>query len=50
MTSHVKSLSPVNKSRLHEEIVAQIRGRILEGDFLPGEKLPPERDLARASG
>ncbi len=48
MAEKSKTLSPVNKSRLHEEIVAQIRGRILDGDFTPGEKLPPERDLAES--
>jgi len=43
---NTKGLNPVTKNRLHESIVAQLRGKILNGDFACGEKLPPERDLA----
>jgi GntR family transcriptional regulator, transcriptional repressor for pyruvate dehydrogenase complex len=39
-------LNPVNKTRLHEEIVVQLKDRIIRGDFAPGSKLPPERELA----
>lgn len=46
MTSPANILVPVNKSRLHEEIVSQIQGKIIRGDLAPGSKLPPERELA----
>lgn len=39
-------LNPVSKNRLHENIIAQIEGKILNGELMPGEKLPTERDLA----
>jgi GntR family transcriptional regulator len=31
---------------LHEQVAAQIRRSIAEGDATPGERLPPARDLA----
>lgn len=37
---------PLNRSRLHEKIVRQIQKRIFTGVIKPGEKLPPERELA----
>mgnify|MGYP000893342978 FL=1 len=46
MTPEAKKLSPVNRSRLHEEIVGQIQKRILSGAFKPGDKLPAEREVA----
>src|SRR6059058_3878705 len=32
--------------RLHEQVAAQIRRAIAEGEAGPGERLPPARDLA----
>lgn len=46
MTSPANMLSPVNRSRLHEEIVSQIQDKIIRGNLVPGDKLPPERELA----
>lgn len=43
-------LRPVGKQRVAEEIVAQLRGLILRGEYLPGQKLPPERRLAEELG
>ena len=31
---------------LHEQVAAEIRRAIAEGEALPGERLPPARDLA----
>lgn len=37
---------PVNTGRMSEVIVAQIKEAIRDGVFSPGDRLPPERDLA----
>jgi GntR family transcriptional repressor for pyruvate dehydrogenase complex len=34
------------RRRLHEDVAEQLRDAILDGRFLPGHKLPPERELA----
>ena len=39
-------LQRVEKQRIAEEIVDQLRGLILQGTYTPGDKLPPERKLA----
>ncbi len=43
-------LQPVKKSRLSSEVIDQISQSILRGDYKPGHKLPPERDLASQLG
>src|SRR5262245_46133338 len=43
-------LRPVGKQRVAEEIVEQLRGLILQGSYIPGQKLPPERRLAEELG
>src|SRR6266702_6388967 len=35
---------------LHEQVAAEIRRAIAEGEALPGERLPPSRDLAAVLG
>jgi GntR family transcriptional regulator len=35
---------------LHEQVAAQIRRSIAEGDAKPGERLPPAKDLAAVMG
>lgn len=42
--------SPIQSPRLYEKIVEQIETRILNGDLAPGERLPPERELADQFG
>ncbi len=37
---------PVDRSKLFERSVAQIRGRIARGELRAGDRLPPERALA----
>lgn len=37
-------------ARLHEQVAAEIRRSIAEGDAKPGERLPPARHLAAAMG
>lgn len=35
---------------LHEQVAAEIRRAIADGEALPGERLPPARDLAAVLG
>ncbi len=44
------SFDAVRSSRLFEEICDQIRGQLSQGKIRPGDKLPPERDLAGQFG
>ena len=43
-------LSSIEPRRLYRQIADQIRALIRSGEFKPGTRLPPERDLARALG
>jgi GntR family transcriptional regulator, transcriptional repressor for pyruvate dehydrogenase complex len=43
-------LKPVEKQRVADEIVEQLRSLILTGKYAPGERLPAERDLAKKLG
>jgi GntR family transcriptional regulator, transcriptional repressor for pyruvate dehydrogenase complex len=40
-------LKPVEKQRVAEEIAEQLRSLILNGQYAPGSKLPPERELSK---
>lgn len=42
--------STIQSSRLYEQIIEQIQNRIMEGKLRPGDKLPPERELAEQFG
>ncbi|TCC28370.1 FadR/GntR family transcriptional regulator [Kribbella sindirgiensis] len=41
---------PVPRSRLYEQVADQISTWIIENDLLPGDRLPPERELAQRLG
>jgi fatty acid metabolism transcriptional regulator FadR len=43
-------LKPVEKQRVAEEITEQLRALILNGQYPPGSKLPPERELSKRLG
>ena len=45
MGQPVNLLKPLNKTKLYEEIVEQLKSRIINRDIAPGEKLPAERAL-----
>lgn len=47
-TAVTSGLEPVRKTRVYEEVLAQIQRLITEGRLKPGDKLPPERELAEA--
>ncbi len=40
------NFKPIKPPRVSEEVAEQLKRAILSGHFKPGEKLPPERDLA----
>jgi GntR family transcriptional repressor for pyruvate dehydrogenase complex len=42
----VQMLEPIRKSRLYEDIVKQLIELINNGSLKPGDRLPPERELA----
>jgi GntR family transcriptional repressor for pyruvate dehydrogenase complex len=44
------SFIPVRTGRVSGEIVQQVKAAIREGRLLPGNQLPPERDLTRELG
>jgi len=49
--AEVKSeLEPVRKTRIYEEVAAQIQRLIADGRLRPGDRLPPERELAERFG
>jgi len=41
---------PIKPKKVSSQIADQIRSAILAGDFTPGDKLPPERELAEMFG
>jgi GntR family transcriptional regulator, transcriptional repressor for pyruvate dehydrogenase complex len=43
-------IKPIEKQRVADEIVEQLRSLILTGEYSPGSKLPPERELAKQLG
>ena len=49
-TSQTSVLSPIAKTRAYEQAAEQIAGRIREGAWRPGDRLPSERDLAAQLG
>ena len=44
------TFQPIKAKKIYEEIVEQIRGMITSGELKPGDKLPPERDMAEFLG
>lgn len=43
-------MDPSDRTLLHEQVAAEIRRAIADGEAGPGERLPPARDLARVLG
>lgn len=46
----VKRVDVSERLALHEQVAAEIRRAIAEGEAKPGERLPPARDLAAVLG
>ena len=49
-SSRLVPFRPPARRRLHEDVAEQLRDAILDGRYLPGDKLPPERELAQQLG
>ncbi len=45
-----KAIDPERHGTTSEEVISQLREMIHRGDLRPGDRLPPERDLARMLG
>jgi GntR family transcriptional regulator len=43
-------IDPSSSDLLHEQVAAAIRRAIADGEAVPGERLPPARDLAEVLG
>src|SRR6266513_4897765 len=43
-------IDPLSAVPLHEQVAAEIRRAIADGEAKPGERLPPARDLAAVIG
>lgn len=43
-------VDPTDPTFLHEQVAAEIRRAIADGEAVPGERLPPARDLAKVLG
>jgi GntR family transcriptional regulator len=43
-------VDPSDPLFLHEQVAAEIRRAIADGEAVPGERLPPARDLAKVLG
>ncbi len=43
-------IEPINPQRIYQEVANQLRRNISEGKLRPGDKLPPERNLAQMFG
>lgn len=45
-SEHVLQLAPIHVPAAYEHVVARIRRAIWLGELIPGERLPPEREMA----
>lgn len=45
-----KTIDPEHRGTTSEEVISQLREMIHRGDLRPGDRLPPERDLAKMLG
>src|SRR5918912_3041303 len=48
--STFKTITPERRSTTSEEVISRLREMIHRGELRPGDRLPPERDLAKLLG
>lgn len=46
----MKTVTPIRKRKLYEEIVERIESAIVSGEYAPGDMLPAERELGETYG
>jgi len=46
----VSGIAPVKRNRVADQVLAQLVNLIVSGQYLPGQKLPPERTLSDTMG
>jgi GntR family transcriptional regulator len=49
-TKPTVEINPASSVPLHEQVAAALRRAIADGEVLPGDRLPPARDLAAVLG
>ena len=49
-TRSTSGLQPLSRPRLYEQVAQQITGWIADNELKPGDRLPPERELATRLG
>src|SRR6187549_4097865 len=45
-----RTVNPERRNTISEEVISQLREMIHRGELRPGDRLPPERDLAKLLG
>jgi GntR family transcriptional repressor for pyruvate dehydrogenase complex len=43
-------IEPINRARIHEQVIRQLQNLMHQGKLQPGDRLPPERELAQRFG
>jgi GntR family transcriptional regulator, transcriptional repressor for pyruvate dehydrogenase complex len=43
-------IEPINRARIHEQVIKQLQNLMQGGKLQPGDRLPPERELAQRFG
>ncbi len=43
-------IEPINRARIHEQVIKQLQNLMQQGKLQPGDRLPPERELAQRFG
>jgi GntR family transcriptional repressor for pyruvate dehydrogenase complex len=43
-------IQPIKRARVHEQVIRQLQNLMHEGKLQPGDRLPPERELAQRFG
>jgi GntR family transcriptional repressor for pyruvate dehydrogenase complex len=46
----IMTFTPIRPKKISAQIAEQIRNSIMSGEFVPGDRLPPERELAEMFG
>jgi GntR family transcriptional regulator len=50
LVSFLMQVDPTDPAPLHEQVAAEVRRAVADGEIGPGERMPPARDLAAVLG